>query len=90
MADIRLKPDTTPVFKKSRPVPYALQKALDFELQCIQQQDILESSPWAMPLVVVPKTNGKLCVCGNYKTTINQYVEKSLPTAHSRKLVHPD
>ena len=67
-------------------MPYALQKALDFELQCLQQQGILEpveSSPWAMPLVVVPKTNGRLRVCGDYKATINQFVEKKvypLPT----------
>ena len=44
----------------------------------------MESSKWATPLVVVPKTNGRLRVCGDYKVTINQSVEKKvypLPTA---------
>ena len=62
-ADIRLKPEAKPIFKKNRPVPYALQKALDFELQFLQQQGILEpveSNLWATPLVVVPNSNGRL------------------------------
>ena len=65
---------------------YALQPALDKELQCLQQAGILEpveSSEWATPLVAIPKTNGRLRVCGDYKVTINQNVEKKvypLPT----------
>ena len=84
---MRLQPNTKPVFKKSRPVGYALQPALDKELQCLQQVGILEpveSSEWATPLVAIPKTNGRLRVCGNYKVTINQNIEKKvypLPTA---------
>ena len=86
-ADVRLQPNTKPVFKKSRPVAYALQPALDKELQCLQQAGILEpvrSSEWATPLVAIPKTNGRLRVCGDYKVTINQNIEKKvypLPTA---------
>ena len=74
------------MFKKSRPVAYALQPALDKELQWLQQAGILEPvelSDWATPLVVVPKANGRLWVCGDYKVTINQCVEKKvypLPT----------
>ena len=88
-ADIRLKPEAKPIFKKSHPVPYVLQKALDFELQCLWQQgirELVESRPWATPLVVVPKSNGKLRVCGDYKVTINQCVKKKvypLPTVET-------
>ena len=45
-------------FKKSRPVAYALQPALDKELLRLQQTGILEpveSSEWATPLVIVPR-----------------------------------
>ena len=86
-ADVKLRADAKPVFKKSRPVAYALQPALDNEIQCLQQAGILkpvESSEWDMPLLVVPKTNGRLRVCGDYKVTIHQSVEKKvypLPTA---------
>ena len=85
-ADVRLRPEAKPVFKKARPVAYSLQPALSQELEYLQGEGILEpveSSDWATPLVVVPKTNGRLRVCGDYKVTINQCVEKKvypLPT----------
>ena len=85
-ADIRLKPEAKPIFKKSRPIAYALQAALTQEIEYLQQEGILEpveASEWATPLVVVPKANGRLRVCGDYKVTINQCVEKKvypLPT----------
>ena len=85
-ADIRLKPEAKPIFKKSRPITYALQAALTQEIEYLQQEGILEpveASEWATPLVVVPKVNGRLRVCGDYKVTINQCVEKKvypLPT----------
>ena len=80
-ADVKLRADAKPVFKKSRPVAYALQPALDNEIQCLQQAGILkpvESSEWDMPLLVVPKTNGRLrvCTCGDYKVTIRVWKRK--------------
>ena len=80
-ADVRLRPEAKPVFKKARPVAYSLQSALNQELEYLQREGILEpveSSDWATPLVVVPKTNGRLRVCGDYKVTINQCVEKKI------------
>ena len=85
-ADVRLKEGTKPVFKKCRSVAYALQPLLDAELTRLQSEGILEpvqTSKWATPLVVVPKANGKIRVCGDYKVTINKYVETKtypLPT----------
>ena len=73
---MRLRPEAKPIlFKKSRQVAYALQAALSQEIEYVRQQGILEpvdTSEWATPLVVVPKTNGRLRVCGDYKVTINQ------------------
>ena len=85
-AIIRLRQGTKPIFKKSRSVAYALQPALELELNRMQQEGILEPvkrSEWATPLVIVPKSNGKLRVCGDFKVTINQCVETKtypLPT----------
>ena len=84
--DVCLRPEEKPLFKKARPVAYSLQPALSWELQYLQCEGILEpfaSSHWATPLVVVPKTNGRHRVCGDYKVTIKQCVEKKvypLPT----------
>ena len=68
-------------FKKSRSVPYALQPALDAELDRMQRDGIIEpidNSKWATPLVIVPKSNGKIRVCEDFKVTINQCVETKL------------
>ena len=85
-AIIRLRQGTKPIFKKSRSVAYTLQPALELELNRMQQEGILEPverSEWATPLVIVPKSNGKLRVYGDFKVTINQCVETKtypLPT----------
>ena len=77
-ADIKLKEGAKPVFKKSRSVAYALQPLLDLELERLQKEGIIEpvqTSAWATPLVVVPKANGQIRVCGDYKVTVNRCVE---------------
>ena len=85
-ANIRLKEGVRPIFKKSHPVAYVLQPILEVELNRMQKESILEpveNSKWATQLVVVPKTNGKIGVCGDFKVIINQYVETKqylLPT----------
>ena len=61
-AVIRLKQGVKPIYKKSRSVTYALQPALETELEKLQVERILEpveQSEWATPLVIVPKSNGK-------------------------------
>jgi len=86
-ADVKLRTETTPVFKKARPVPYALRSKVEESLDKAEKEGILKkvkSSKWASPIVVVPKGNGAVRVCGDYKVTVNQSVEEDtypLPTA---------
>jgi len=78
---VRLKQGAKPVYKKSQSVAYALQPALETKLEKLQAEGILkpvERSEWATPLVIVPKSNGKIRVCGGFKLTINQCVETKL------------
>ena len=80
-ADIKLKEGTKPIFKKCRSVAYALQPTLEVELKRLQEEGIIEpvqTSAWATPLVVVPKSNGKIRVGGDYKVTINRCVETKI------------
>ena len=85
-ATISLQPGSQPVYRKTRPVPYALKQKVEAELNRLEQQGIIkkvERSNWAAPIVVVPKTDKSIRICGDYKVSINPYVRTEgypLPT----------
>ena len=63
-----------PVFKKTRPVPFSLKELLEKELDCLTKDGIMTSvmlSEWASPMVVVPKTDGRVRTCVYYKVSVN-------------------
>ena len=73
-ANIFVKSDATPKFAKARPVPFALQDSVEAELERLEQEGILKSLPfseWASPIVVIPKPDGSLRICGDFKRTVN-------------------
>lgn len=74
-ATISVKPDATPKFHKSRPLPFAMKTRVLEELQRLENENIVspvKHSEWAAPVVPVVKRDGKICLCGNYKVTVNQ------------------
>ena len=76
-ATLHLKDDTRPIFCKARPVPFALHEAVDAELDRMQAENIItpvDTSEWATPLVCVPKTDGSVRLCGDYKITVNRCI----------------
>ena len=73
-AQLQVQSQAIPKFCKPRPVPFALREALEKELSRLEQLGILQKvnhSDWAAPIVVVPKGDGCLRVCRDYKVTIN-------------------
>jgi len=77
-ATLHLKDNAVPKFCKARTVPYALKEAIDKELNRLEQDGIIEKitySPWAAPIVPVPKGDGHIRLCGDYKVTINPMLE---------------
>ena len=77
-AHITVKQGARPVFHRPRSVPFALKEAIEIELACPESERVIEKvnqSEWAASIVAVPKQNGKLRICGNYKVTINPYVK---------------
>ena len=77
-AQLQVKEGAKPRFCKARPVLFALKEAIDRELDCLEAEGILERvtySEWAAPVVPVPKTEGQIRLCGDYKITINPVME---------------
>ena len=77
-ANITLQKGAIPRFHRPRPVPYALQKKVEEELGRRQNEGILkpvDHSDWAAPIVVVRRGDGSLRICGDYKVTVNPYLE---------------
>ena len=73
-AHLEVQPNSKPKFCKPRQVPFALKEPLERELTRLEGLGILQKvkhSEWAAPVVVVPKGDGCLRVCGDYKQTIN-------------------
>lgn len=77
-ASLQLKPGSAPKFCKARPVPFALKQAVERELDRLEGEGIIEKvshSEWAAPVVPVPKNNGKIRLCGDYKMTVNPKID---------------
>uniref|UniRef100_H3B501 Uncharacterized protein n=1 Tax=Latimeria chalumnae TaxID=7897 RepID=H3B501_LATCH len=75
---IWVKEGATPIFHKSQPVLYALREAIEKELDRLERHSIIsliEQSEWAAPIVVVPKKDKSVRLCGNYKVTMNHCME---------------
>ena len=77
-AKLYLKENAKPVFQRARPVPYALRPAVEEELKRMESEGVLkpiEVSDWATPIVCVPKTDGSLRICGDYKGAVNPAIQ---------------
>ena len=71
---LSVTPSCKPRFLKARQVPYSLRPAVDKELQRLEEDKIITPvrySEWATPIVPVVKGNGRVRLCGDFKTTIN-------------------
>ena len=66
--------DSRAHFCKARAVPYALRSKVEEELRRLQKEGILtkvEWNEWGTPIVPVPKKDGSVRICGDYKITVN-------------------
>ena len=66
-------------FHKARPVPYALRKRVEDEIESLEGQGVYKKVRYAKtaaPIVVVLKDSknpaGPIRICGDYKTTVNR------------------
>ena len=56
-------------------MPFALCTAIEDELDRLEREGIIKKlthSTWATPIVAVPKPDGQVRLCGDFKVTVNQ------------------
>ncbi|XP_061164466.1 uncharacterized protein K02A2.6-like [Saccostrea echinata] len=77
-ARIKVEESATPKFCKARVVPYSLRSKVDQELDHLIKTGILskvEHSEWATPIVSIPKKDGTVRICGDFKVTVNPVLD---------------
>ena len=77
-AKLTLKPGSKPQFCRPRQVPHVLKDAVDRQLQHLEDTGVIERIPhskWATPLVPVPKGDGSVRLCRDYRKTVNPAIE---------------
>ena len=77
-SSLHLKENATPKFCKARPIPHSLKSKVETELKNLQSEGIIQPiswSEWATPIVPVMKKNGAVCICGDFKVTINSQLK---------------
>ena len=70
--------NATPKFFKPRSVPYAIRGAIEKDLERLESLGVIEKvsySDWAAPIVPVPKADGSVRICGDYKVTVNPVLQ---------------
>ena len=75
MVKIHVDEEAKPIFKKARPVPFAIREEYEKSLDKLEQQGIIEKveyAEWASPVVPVRKPSGEIRLCGDYSGTINK------------------
>ena len=60
-------------------MPYALKKNIEQQLRKLHENGEIypvKNSKWAVPIVVVPKSDKSIRICGDYKVTVNRVITK--------------
>jgi len=76
--ELKMKEGAQPIYYKPRSVPYAMKEKIDSELDRLETLGIIEKvsySDWATPVVPVIKPDGTVRLCGDYKVTVNKFLE---------------
>lgn len=76
-ASLVLKPDAMPVFRKARPVPFALRERIESELDRLVSERVLESVPYSeYAAPIVPVIQGEsVRICADYSSGVNNQLE---------------
>ena len=73
-AHLSLMSDAKPQFHRPRSVPFTIKEKVGKQLDRLEELGALrkvDHSEWAAPIVPVPKGDGSIRICGDYKVTVN-------------------
>ena len=74
-ATLQVQTDAVPKFFRARQVPFVIRDTVGSELDRLERDGILTKvthNEWAAPIVTIPKPDGCIRICRDYKVTINQ------------------
>ena len=77
-ASLSIDQNARPKFCKARTVPYSTRDAVEKELDRLEEEGTIVKilhSEWATPIVVVPKTDNKYRICGDFKITLESGIK---------------
>ncbi|XP_059227060.1 uncharacterized protein K02A2.6-like isoform X2 [Stomoxys calcitrans] len=78
ICSLKLQEGAKPAFLKERQVPFALREKVEQELDTLENEGIISkvnTSNWGSPLVVIPKPDGNVRLCVDYKLCVNPQLE---------------
>lgn len=82
IAKLEINEGVQPKITKPYRVPFALKDKIEQELFRLEKLGIIKhitTSKWSTGIVVVPKPNGKVRICGNFKNTVNKILKYVAP-----------
>ncbi len=94
--DIKLKPNTIPVWNRPYPIPLSQREAVEIEVerQCqvgalrrLSPEEI-EGRDWCFPAFGVPKKNGKIRFVINFQSVNNQLEQREYPLNTAEEIFH--
>lgn len=78
-ANIQLKKNVQPIFRKKRSIPFAALEKVDQELERLTKIGVIsktEYTDWSAPAVYVKKKSGDIRVCADFSTGLNDAIEE--------------
>ena len=86
---LTVREDAIPKFYKPRSVPYAIRGAIEKDLERLENLGVIEKinySDWAASIFLVPKADGSIHICSDYKVTINPELQVDQYPVPQRRL----
>ena len=71
-AKLNIKENAVQKFTKARPIPFALRELVVEETERLEG---VSFSHWTSPIVIATRPDGRIRMCGDFKSTINPILE---------------